>query len=215
MATRPARRGHRRRAGRVPTPRRANRTRSAPRGDRAPMVSSKGLKTDMRALVWIIEDTWQATVAEAARFLPSDAEITLLHVASTEPETVARAARRRSAGPTPTPTASRSRCARSPNRPPTNYSPKRRRGWGAQPHSRRAADASNARSWPPRAHGHPRPSPRRRPRAARTAQPRPRDALRHRPRTLPRTADLARHHARADDDPAATRGYIASLPAGG
>ncbi|MGO9900076.1 MAG: universal stress protein [Solirubrobacteraceae bacterium] len=48
----------------------------------------------MRALVWIIEDTWQATVAEAAQFLPSDAEITLLHVASTEPETLARAARR-------------------------------------------------------------------------------------------------------------------------
>jgi nucleotide-binding universal stress UspA family protein len=48
----------------------------------------------MRALVWIIEDTWEATVAQAAAFLPSDAEITLLHVASTEPETVARAARR-------------------------------------------------------------------------------------------------------------------------
>ena len=48
----------------------------------------------MRALVWIIEDTWDATVAQAAEFLPSDAEITLLHVASTEPETVARAARR-------------------------------------------------------------------------------------------------------------------------
>jgi nucleotide-binding universal stress UspA family protein len=48
----------------------------------------------MRALVWIIEDTWQATVAEAAAFLPRDAEVTLLHVASTEPEAVARAARR-------------------------------------------------------------------------------------------------------------------------
>jgi nucleotide-binding universal stress UspA family protein len=48
----------------------------------------------MRALVWIIEDTWQATVAQGAAFLPSDAEITLLHVASTEPETVALAARR-------------------------------------------------------------------------------------------------------------------------
>ncbi len=48
----------------------------------------------MRALVWIIEDTWQATVAEAAQFLPSDADITLLHVASTEPETLAGAARR-------------------------------------------------------------------------------------------------------------------------
>jgi hypothetical protein len=48
----------------------------------------------MRALVWIIEDTWQATVDDAAAFLPRDAEITLLHVASTEPETVAFAARR-------------------------------------------------------------------------------------------------------------------------
>jgi nucleotide-binding universal stress UspA family protein len=48
----------------------------------------------MRALVWIIEDTWQATVADAAELLPSDADITLLHVASTEPETLARAARR-------------------------------------------------------------------------------------------------------------------------
>jgi nucleotide-binding universal stress UspA family protein len=46
----------------------------------------------MRALVWIIEDTWQATIDDAKR-LPDDAEITLLHVASTEPETVARAAR--------------------------------------------------------------------------------------------------------------------------
>ncbi len=48
----------------------------------------------MRALVWIIEDTWQATIDDAKAFLPGDAEITLLHVASTEPETVARAARR-------------------------------------------------------------------------------------------------------------------------
>jgi nucleotide-binding universal stress UspA family protein len=48
----------------------------------------------MRALVWIIEDTWEATVADAAEFLPSGADITLLHVASTETETVARAARR-------------------------------------------------------------------------------------------------------------------------
>jgi nucleotide-binding universal stress UspA family protein len=48
----------------------------------------------MRALVWINEDTWEVTVAEAAQFLPGDAEITLLHVANTEPETVARGARR-------------------------------------------------------------------------------------------------------------------------
>jgi nucleotide-binding universal stress UspA family protein len=58
----------------------------------------------MRAIVWIIEDTWQATVDEAAQFLPGDAEITLLHVASTEPETVARAARRGLLGRHPPPT---------------------------------------------------------------------------------------------------------------
>ncbi len=57
----------------------------------------------MRALVWIIEDTWQATVDEAATFLASDAEITLLHVASTEPETVAGAARRGLLGRHPPP----------------------------------------------------------------------------------------------------------------
>ncbi|MGD0981358.1 MAG: universal stress protein [Solirubrobacteraceae bacterium] len=47
----------------------------------------------MRALVWIVEDTWQATVAEAAAYLPADAEVTLLHVADTATEGVARAAR--------------------------------------------------------------------------------------------------------------------------
>jgi nucleotide-binding universal stress UspA family protein len=47
----------------------------------------------MRALVWIVEDTWEATVAEAAAFLPDDSDVTLLHVASTEPEAVARGAR--------------------------------------------------------------------------------------------------------------------------
>jgi len=47
----------------------------------------------MRALVWIVEDTWQATVAEAAAYLPPDADITLLHVADTEAETIAHAAR--------------------------------------------------------------------------------------------------------------------------
>jgi nucleotide-binding universal stress UspA family protein len=58
------------------------------------MVRSQDLKPKMRALVWIIEDTWEATVAEAAQLLPDDADITLLHVASTEPETLARATRR-------------------------------------------------------------------------------------------------------------------------
>jgi nucleotide-binding universal stress UspA family protein len=57
----------------------------------------------MRALVWIVEDTWETTVAEAAAFLPADAEVTLLHVASTEAETVARAARHGLLGRSPPP----------------------------------------------------------------------------------------------------------------
>jgi nucleotide-binding universal stress UspA family protein len=57
----------------------------------------------MRALVWIIEDTWEATIAEAAAWLPADVEITLLHVANTEPETIARGARRGLLGRHPPP----------------------------------------------------------------------------------------------------------------
>jgi nucleotide-binding universal stress UspA family protein len=57
----------------------------------------------MHALVWIIEDTWQPTIDDARALLPSDAEITLLHVASTEPETVARGARRGLLGRHPPP----------------------------------------------------------------------------------------------------------------
>ena len=59
----------------------------------------------MRALVWIVEDTWEATVAEAAAFLPADAEVTLLHVAPGDVETLAEGSRhgllgrRRHAGP--------------------------------------------------------------------------------------------------------------------
>jgi nucleotide-binding universal stress UspA family protein len=59
----------------------------------------------MRALVWIVEDTWEATVAEAAALLPSDVEFTLLHVAGTEAETVARAARHGLLGRHPPPPA--------------------------------------------------------------------------------------------------------------
>jgi nucleotide-binding universal stress UspA family protein len=47
----------------------------------------------MQALIWIIDETWEATVAEAAQFLPADAEITLLHVTSNEPEAFATATR--------------------------------------------------------------------------------------------------------------------------
>ena len=48
----------------------------------------------MRALVWIVEDTWQATVTAAAALLPADAEIKLLHVTPTDAEQVARGAPR-------------------------------------------------------------------------------------------------------------------------
>jgi nucleotide-binding universal stress UspA family protein len=47
----------------------------------------------MRALVWIVEDTWEATVAEAAAYLPADAEVTLLHVAPADVEMLAAGAR--------------------------------------------------------------------------------------------------------------------------
>jgi nucleotide-binding universal stress UspA family protein len=47
----------------------------------------------MRALVWIVEDTWEATVAEAAAFLPAEAEVTLLHVAPGDVEELAEGTR--------------------------------------------------------------------------------------------------------------------------
>jgi nucleotide-binding universal stress UspA family protein len=47
----------------------------------------------VRALVWIVEDTWEATIAEAAALLPADAAITLLHVAPEDVETLAAGAR--------------------------------------------------------------------------------------------------------------------------
>ena len=45
----------------------------------------------MRVLVWIVEETWQATVAAAAAFLPDDADITILYVSS-DADTLARGA---------------------------------------------------------------------------------------------------------------------------
>jgi nucleotide-binding universal stress UspA family protein len=47
----------------------------------------------MRAIVWIVADTWEATVDEARAFLPADAEVTLLHVAPGDVEDVAAGAR--------------------------------------------------------------------------------------------------------------------------
>jgi nucleotide-binding universal stress UspA family protein len=43
----------------------------------------------MRALVWITESSWAACVDRARELLPADAEITILHVASSEAEALA------------------------------------------------------------------------------------------------------------------------------
>lgn len=42
----------------------------------------------MRVLVWLVEDTWEATIAQARVLLPEDVEITLLHVSPVEAEDV-------------------------------------------------------------------------------------------------------------------------------
>jgi nucleotide-binding universal stress UspA family protein len=47
----------------------------------------------MRVLVWIVAETWPATVTAAAVFLPADADVTLLHVRAVDAESVARGAR--------------------------------------------------------------------------------------------------------------------------
>jgi nucleotide-binding universal stress UspA family protein len=48
----------------------------------------------MRVLIWIVEETWKATVTAAAAVLPADADITLLYVTASDAEAVARGARR-------------------------------------------------------------------------------------------------------------------------
>ncbi len=47
----------------------------------------------VRAVVWIVEGTWEATVDAAASLLPADADVELLHVAF-DAETFVRAGRR-------------------------------------------------------------------------------------------------------------------------
>src|SRR5579859_2636068 len=47
----------------------------------------------MRVLIWLVEDTWEATLAETASLIPSDAQITLLHVATEEAEEVVQGLR--------------------------------------------------------------------------------------------------------------------------
>src|SRR4051794_30312683 len=59
----------------------------------------------MRALVWIVEDTWPAVVRHAAATLPPDAEVVLLHVAPSAAEEVAGAARHGLLGRRPPPPA--------------------------------------------------------------------------------------------------------------
>jgi nucleotide-binding universal stress UspA family protein len=46
----------------------------------------------MRVLVWLVPDTWEATIREAAAFIPSE-DITLLHVTAADVEEVALGAR--------------------------------------------------------------------------------------------------------------------------
>jgi nucleotide-binding universal stress UspA family protein len=46
----------------------------------------------MRALVWVTEASWQATVDHAAALLEADAVVTLLHVADDDPEALLAAA---------------------------------------------------------------------------------------------------------------------------
>jgi hypothetical protein len=47
----------------------------------------------MRALVWITEDNWEATIAAAAELVPAEAEVTLVHVTGGGAEALARGAR--------------------------------------------------------------------------------------------------------------------------
>ena len=46
----------------------------------------------MRALVWIVAETWEVTVAAAAAFLPADADVTLLYVTAGDTDTAVRGA---------------------------------------------------------------------------------------------------------------------------
>ena len=90
----------------------------------------------MRALVWIVEDTWEATVAEAAALLPADAEVTLLHVAPRGREPLAAGARHGLLGRRPPSTRGPARAAArdlragrrrscSPRRPSDSAAPRR------------------------------------------------------------------------------------------
>src|SRR5579884_193442 len=47
----------------------------------------------MRALVWLVEDSWQSTIEFARTFVPQGAEVTLLYVVAADVEGVVHGAR--------------------------------------------------------------------------------------------------------------------------
>ena len=57
------------------------------------MVGLPLLELSVRALVWLIEDTWRSTVAAATAVLPADAQVTLLYVAASDAEGVVEGTR--------------------------------------------------------------------------------------------------------------------------
>lgn len=57
----------------------------------------------MRALIWIVEETWRSVVEQGARLLPPGAEVTLLHVADAEAEALVDAGPLRRLGRRPPP----------------------------------------------------------------------------------------------------------------
>ena len=57
----------------------------------------------MRALIWLTEDGWQATVDAARDLVPPDAEVTLLHVSPADVEEVAHGLRASLLGRRPPP----------------------------------------------------------------------------------------------------------------
>lgn len=47
---------------------------------------------DVRAVIWIVEGTWQGCIDSATEMLPPDAEVTVLHVTSTDAAAAAEGA---------------------------------------------------------------------------------------------------------------------------
>ena len=136
------------------------------------------MSAGVRAVVWIGEGTWEATVDAAAALLPSDAEIELLHVAF-DAETFVRAGRRgllgrhphrvgRSGSADPVSTASEEEAAGAAGRRRRASRPRRdpdraagaRAGRGARrgtrtPTCSSSPAAASRTTWDPRASGTP------------------------------------------------------------